>query len=63
MSLRILNPALLEELPEAVCLDMDNTLENPSAIAPRETSFAVGGEVVDVELEPGTFAIYIVGKN
>lgn len=43
--------------------DRDNTLENPTAIAPCETTLAVEGSVVNAELQPGTFAVYIIGKK
>ncbi len=45
--------------------DVDNTIENPSAIVPCETSFAIneGERVVNVELAPGTFAVYIFEKR
>ena len=42
--------------------DADNTLENPTAVVPVETALTVGGPVVNVELEPATFAIYFFKK-
>ena len=41
-------------------MDQDNTVENPSAILPQETRLQVNGQSVDVEIEPNTFAVYIL---
>lgn len=41
-------------------MDKDNTIENPMAIVPQETSLNVGGQVLNVDLEPATFAVYIL---
>ncbi len=43
-------------------LDKDNTVDNPSAIVPRESELTVEGQAVSVELEPNTFAVYILNK-
>lgn len=43
--------------------DADNTIENPAVIVPVETPLKVDGNVVNAELEPGTFAVYIIGKK
>ena len=40
--------------------DMDNTIENPLAIIPQETSLDVDGHTLNVDLEPATFAVYIL---
>lgn len=42
--------------------DADNTLDNPTAVVPVEMALPVGGSVVNVELEPATFAIYFFKK-
>lgn len=42
--------------------DKDNTLENPSAIVPRESALLVSGQSLNAELEANTFAIYILKK-
>ena len=39
--------------------DKDNTIEQPSAIQPQETSVSIDSQVLSVELEPNTFAVYI----
>lgn len=41
-------------------MDKDNTIENPLAIIPRETSLDVDGHTLNVDLEPATFAVYIL---
>lgn len=41
-------------------MDKDNTIENPLAIIPQETSLDVDGHTLDVDLEPATFAVYIL---
>ncbi len=41
-------------------MDKDNTIENPTAIVPQETSLSVEGQVLNVDLEPATFAVYIL---
>lgn len=41
-------------------MDKDNTIENPLAIIPQETSFDVNGHTLNVDLEPVTFAVYIL---
>lgn len=41
-------------------MDKDNTLENPLAIIPQETSLDVNGHTLNVDLEPVTFAVYIL---
>jgi alpha-L-arabinofuranosidase len=58
-----------ERLTGGVCIklrspdiDADNTLGNPTAIAPQETSVAIDGHILNTELEPHTFAVYIVKK-
>ena len=40
-------------------MDKDNTIENPLAIIPQETSLDVDGHTLNVDLEPATFAVYI----
>lgn len=42
--------------------DKDNTLENPSAIVPRESALQICGQSLNAELEANTFAIYILKK-
>lgn len=42
--------------------DKDNTLENPSAIVPRESALLICGQSLNAELEANTFAIYILKK-
>ena len=39
-------------------MDKDNTIENPLAIIPQETSLDVNGHTLNVDLEPVTFAVY-----
>ena len=41
-------------------MDKDNTIENPLAIIPQETSLGVNGHTLNVDLEPVTFAVYIL---
>ena len=41
-------------------MDKDNTIENPLAIIPQETSLDVDGHTLIVDLEPATFAVYIL---
>lgn len=41
-------------------MDKDNTIENPLAIIPQETSLDVNGHTLNVDLEPVTFAVYIL---
>lgn len=41
-------------------MDKDNTVENPLAIIPQETSLDVDGHTLNVDLEPATFAVYIL---
>ena len=41
-------------------MDKDNTIENPLAIIPQETSLDVNGHTLNVDLEPVTFAEYIL---
>ena len=43
--------------------DKDNTIEQPSAIQPQETSVSIDSQVLSVELEPKTFAVYIFKKG
>ena len=43
--------------------DKDNTIEQPSVIQPQETSVSIDGQVLSVELEPKTFAVYIFKKG
>ncbi|WP_315085629.1 alpha-L-arabinofuranosidase C-terminal domain-containing protein [Bacteroides heparinolyticus] len=42
--------------------DMDNTIGKPSAVIPRESDLQVSGQVLNVNLEPKTFAVYILKK-
>ena len=41
-------------------MDKDNTIENPLAIIPQETSLDVNGHTLNVDLKPVTFAVYIL---
>lgn len=41
-------------------MDMDNTIENPTTIVPQETSLNIDGQTLNVDLEPATFAVYIL---
>ena len=41
-------------------MDKDNTIENPLAIIPQETSLDVNGHTLKVDFEPVTFAVYIL---
>lgn len=41
-------------------MDKDNTIENPLAIIPQETSLDVNGHTLNVDLEPATFTVYIL---
>lgn len=41
-------------------MDKDNTIENPLAIIPQETSLDVNGHTLNVDLEPVTFSVYIL---
>ncbi len=43
-------------------LDLDNTVCNPTAVVPQESDLTVSGKTVSVELEPYTFAVYILNK-
>lgn len=43
-------------------MDKDNTIENPMAIVPQETSLNIDGQTLSVDLEPATFAVYILKK-
>lgn len=43
-------------------MDKENTLDNPSAIVPRESKLEVGAQSLNVEIEPNTFAVYILKK-
>ena len=42
--------------------DKDNTIEKPSAIVPQESVLNIDGQALNVELEPNTFAVYILNK-
>ena len=42
--------------------NMDNTIGKPSAVIPRESDLQVSGQVLNVNLEPKTFAVYILKK-
>ena len=44
-------------------IDLDNTLENPTAIMPKESAIAIEGNILNTELEPYTFAIYKFKKK
>ena len=44
-------------------LDKDNTIEQPSAIQPQQTPVSMDGQMLNVELEPKTFAVYIFKKG
>ena len=43
-------------------LDKDNTIEQPMAIVPQESAVAVSGQSLSIELEPYSFAVYILNK-
>ena len=43
-------------------MDKENTLENPSAIVPQESEVEVGAQSLSVEIEPNTFAVYVLKK-
>lgn len=43
-------------------LDKDNTVEQPMAIVPQKSDVAVAGQSLSVELEPYSFAVYILNK-
>lgn len=43
-------------------LDKDNTIERPMAIIPQESAVAVAGQSLSIELEPYSFAVYILCK-
>lgn len=58
-----------EELSAGRCITLstpdvykDNTLDNPSLITPREKAMQVSGQSLQVDLEPNTFAVYILKK-
>ncbi len=55
----VLSGARCIKLPSAD-MDKDNTIENPLAIIPQETSLDVDGHTLNVDLEPATFAVYIL---
>lgn len=40
--------------------DKDNTIEHPTAIVPRESALTVQGKSLNTEIEPNTFAVYIL---
>ncbi len=40
----------------------ENTVDNPNNILPKESKLEVSGQAVSVELEPKTFAVYILKK-
>ena len=42
--------------------DKDNTIEQPTAIVPQESALEVSGQSLQAELEPNTFAVYILKK-
>jgi alpha-L-arabinofuranosidase len=59
-----------DRLSAGVCIklrssdtDADNTIGNPTAIAPQETSITIDGHVLNTELEPHTFAVYTFKKT
>lgn len=41
-------------------LDEDNTVDHPDNIVPKECALQVGGQQVEVTIEPNTFAVYIL---
>jgi len=43
-------------------MDAENSIENPSLIVPQETSINVSGQSLHVDLQPYSFAVYIVKK-
>ena len=40
----------------------ENTLDNPYAIIPQESILAVNGNILNVTIEPKTFAVYVLKK-
>ena len=44
-------------------MDKDNTVEHPHAIIPQESPLSAQGKSLSVELEPYTFAVYILNLN
>lgn len=59
----------VESFTQARCIKLssadmnrDNTIESPMAIVPQETSLNISGQTLSVELEPATFAVYILKK-
>lgn len=44
-------------------MDKDNTVEHPHAIVPQESPLSAQGKSLSVELEPYTFAVYILNLN
>lgn len=46
----------------ATDMDKDNTLDNPSAIVPHESEVEVGAQSLNVDIEPNTFAVYVLKK-
>lgn len=44
-------------------LDIDNTIEQPLAVIPENTTVSIEGNVLNTELEPYTFVIYKFVKN
>ncbi len=44
-------------------MDKDNTIEKPAFIIPQETMLKIEGQVLNVGLEPNTFAVYIFNRR
>lgn len=44
-------------------MDKDNTIEKPTLITPQETPLKVKGCVLKEEIEPYTFAVYVLNKK
>lgn len=44
-------------------INSDNTLENPTAIVPKESVITIEGNILNTELEPYTFALYKFKKS
>ena len=40
--------------------DIDNTVDQPNRVVPREAALQVSGQAVETTLEPQTFAVYIL---
>ena len=41
-------------------LDIENTLENPTAVIPSTKEISISGNVFEVELAPKSFNVYVI---